>query len=172
MWPPHSSPPAVLSRSAMPAPLHPHTRMTTPTSAGARRASRIVFSFALAGMAIVPAPAAGISAGDGSAASPYQVATADHLNEVRNHLGAHFVQTTDIDLGVAPWNDGEGWRSTITKVQPSVRASPPAWGLLPEVKRKARLRCLIRRPLPIGISVPSGGSWQAAATRILRGKQV
>ena len=60
-------------------------------------------------MAIVPAPAAGFSAGDGSAASPYQVATADHLNEVRNHLGAHFVQTTDIDLGVAPWNDGEGW---------------------------------------------------------------
>jgi len=48
--------------------------------------------------------------GDGSESDPYQVATAEHLNNVRNHLDAHFIQAADIDLGVSPWNDGDGWQ--------------------------------------------------------------
>ncbi len=47
--------------------------------------------------------------GDGSSGSPYQVATATHLNNVRNHLGASFVQTANIDLGVSPYNTGSGF---------------------------------------------------------------
>jgi len=52
--------------------------------------------------------------GDGSSGDPWQIATADHLNNVRNYLGHsysddYFVQTSDIDLGVAPWNQGLGW---------------------------------------------------------------
>ena len=47
--------------------------------------------------------------GDGTVDDPYQVATASQLNNVRNHLDAHFVQTADINLGVAPWNEAEGW---------------------------------------------------------------
>lgn len=47
--------------------------------------------------------------GTGTSEDPFQVATAEHLDNVRNHLGAHFIQTGDIDLGVAPWNEGEGW---------------------------------------------------------------
>jgi len=47
--------------------------------------------------------------GSGTEADPYLVATAEHLNSVRDHLDAHFRQTADIDLGVAPWNSGEGW---------------------------------------------------------------
>ena len=47
--------------------------------------------------------------GTGTEANPYQVATAAQLNNVRNHLDEHFVQTANIDLGVSPWNVGEGW---------------------------------------------------------------
>jgi len=52
--------------------------------------------------------------GTGTASDPWQVATAEHLNNVRNYLGSthaykYYIQTADIDLGVAPWNEGEGW---------------------------------------------------------------
>jgi len=47
--------------------------------------------------------------GSGTEADPYLVATAANLNNVRNYPGAHFLQMADIDLGVAPWNEGEGW---------------------------------------------------------------
>jgi len=50
--------------------------------------------------------------GSGTEADPYQVATAEHLNNVRNYLGSsyNYIQTADIDLGVSPWNQGEGWQ--------------------------------------------------------------
>ncbi len=42
--------------------------------------------------------------GTGTAADPYQVATAEDLNGVRDYLDAHFKQTADIDLsGYANW---------------------------------------------------------------------
>ena len=47
--------------------------------------------------------------GSGTEADPYKVATAEHLNNVRDHLDSHFIQIDDIDLGVSPWKDGEGW---------------------------------------------------------------
>ncbi len=47
--------------------------------------------------------------GTGTEVDPYLVANAEQLNNVRNHLDAHFRQTADIDLGVVPWNTGEGW---------------------------------------------------------------
>ncbi len=52
--------------------------------------------------------------GSGTEQDPWQVATAEHLNNVRNYLGdahanKHFIQTADIDLDVAPWNQGQGW---------------------------------------------------------------
>src|SRR6056297_1323867 len=37
--------------------------------------------------------------GDGTADNPYQIATAEHLNNVRNNLDKHFIQTANIDLG-------------------------------------------------------------------------
>ena len=49
------------------------------------------------------------SGGSGTEADPYQVASAADLNNVRNYLSSYFIQTADIDLGVAPWNEGEGW---------------------------------------------------------------
>jgi hypothetical protein len=51
----------------------------------------------------------GFAGGDGSPSAPFQVASAEHLDAARNHLGAHFLQTADIDLGGAPWNEGGGW---------------------------------------------------------------
>lgn len=47
--------------------------------------------------------------GRGTESDPYSVETAEQLNEVRNHLSAHFRLIADIDLGVSPWNEGEGW---------------------------------------------------------------
>ncbi len=48
--------------------------------------------------------------GSGTVQDPYRIATADHLNNVRDHLGAHFALIDDIDLGVSPWNTGDGWQ--------------------------------------------------------------
>ncbi|MCK4639941.1 MAG: T9SS type A sorting domain-containing protein [Candidatus Marinimicrobia bacterium] len=47
--------------------------------------------------------------GDGTSGNPYQVATADHLNDVRNYLSSYFIQIADIDLDVSPYNTGSGW---------------------------------------------------------------
>jgi len=47
--------------------------------------------------------------GTGTQDDPYMVATADHLNNVRDHLGSYFEQIRDIDLDVAPYNTGSGW---------------------------------------------------------------
>ena len=49
------------------------------------------------------------SGGSGTEQDPYQVETAEQLDEVRNYPDKHFIQTADIDLGVSPWNDGSGW---------------------------------------------------------------
>lgn len=52
--------------------------------------------------------------GDGSEGNPFQVATAAQLALLKSYRGAahadkHFIQVADIDLGVAPWNEGAGW---------------------------------------------------------------
>jgi predicted outer membrane repeat protein len=47
--------------------------------------------------------------GSGTREDPYQVATAEQLNAVRDYLVAHFIQIADIDLDQEPWNVGEGW---------------------------------------------------------------
>jgi uncharacterized protein (DUF2141 family) len=47
--------------------------------------------------------------GDGSVDNPYQVATAEQLNNVRYHLDKHFIQTANIDLNAAPYNTDLGW---------------------------------------------------------------
>ncbi|NLL88763.1 MAG: hypothetical protein GX228_07535 [Firmicutes bacterium] len=45
--------------------------------------------------------------GTGSAASPFRIATAKQLNNVRNYLNKHFVLVADIDL--SKFSDGSGW---------------------------------------------------------------
>ncbi|NOR45147.1 MAG: hypothetical protein GQ534_06120 [Candidatus Delongbacteria bacterium] len=47
--------------------------------------------------------------GTGTEFDPYQIETAEQLNNVRDHLGSYFIQIANIDLGVSPWNEGEGW---------------------------------------------------------------
>lgn len=70
-------------------------------------------------LAAIPSEFAG---GDGSVENPYQVANAEQLNNVRNHLDAHFIQTADIDLtdylafDGAGYNDGAGWEPIGTFV--------------------------------------------------------
>jgi len=56
--------------------------------------------------------------GDGSVDNPYQVATAEQLNNVRNYLDKHFIQTADIDLGVEPYNTGAGWEPIGNDLSP------------------------------------------------------
>ena len=59
--------------------------------------------------AVSSSEVSGFAGGSGTVEDPYQVATAKQLDNIRNHLDKHFVQTADINLGVAPWNTGEGW---------------------------------------------------------------
>lgn len=47
--------------------------------------------------------------GSGTARDPYLVSNPEQLFAVREFPGAFFAQTADIDLGLPPWNDGEGW---------------------------------------------------------------
>ncbi len=56
--------------------------------------------------------------GEGTEASPYLIANATHLNNVRNYLGAHYKMTADIVFteadfaeGGAFYNNGKGWLS-------------------------------------------------------------
>lgn len=51
--------------------------------------------------------------GSGTAGDIWLIATAWHLDNVRNYIGGahsdkHFKQIADIDLGMPPWNHGEG----------------------------------------------------------------
>ncbi|MFA5498876.1 MAG: T9SS type A sorting domain-containing protein [Candidatus Cloacimonadia bacterium] len=52
--------------------------------------------------------------GNGTKEDPWLIETAEHLNNIRNYEGTqgfdkYFKQIADIDLGVSPWNEGEGW---------------------------------------------------------------
>ncbi len=47
--------------------------------------------------------------GAGTQSDPYRVATAEHLDNIRDHLDKHFIQVADIDLGDPLWSQGEGW---------------------------------------------------------------
>lgn len=56
------------------------------------------------------APFAG---GCGTVKNPFQIATADQLDNVRDYLGSHFIQTADIDLDMAPYNQSDGWEPIL-----------------------------------------------------------
>ncbi|MDW7661650.1 MAG: Ig-like domain-containing protein [Bacillota bacterium] len=70
-----------------------------------------LFGFNLASYAFV---ATDFDGGSGTELDPWQIATAVQLNNVRNYLGPeyadqYFILTADIDLGVYPFNEGNGW---------------------------------------------------------------
>ena len=52
--------------------------------------------------------------GSGTMEDPWQIATAEHLNNIRDYIGEensdkYFIQIADINLGEAPWNVNSGW---------------------------------------------------------------
>lgn len=47
--------------------------------------------------------------GSGTAEDPYLISNAAELDAIRFHLDMHFRQIADIELDVAPYNDGAGW---------------------------------------------------------------
>jgi hypothetical protein len=54
-------------------------------------------------------PNTGFAGGNGSEANPYQVESAEQLNNVRYVLSGYFQQTANIDLGDLQWMDTDGW---------------------------------------------------------------
>ncbi|HPQ35848.1 MAG TPA: FISUMP domain-containing protein, partial [Tenuifilaceae bacterium] len=54
-------------------------------------------------------PNTGFDGGDGSELNPFVISNADQLHTVRLYPSSHFLQVADIDLGVSPWNENEGW---------------------------------------------------------------
>lgn len=67
------------------------------------------------GLNNIPYPPSEFAGGTGTAEDPYQVATAEQLDKVREYLDKHFVQTADIDLteylatGGSGYHEGAGW---------------------------------------------------------------
>ncbi len=47
--------------------------------------------------------------GSGTPADPYLIGTPEHLDNVRDFYWAYFKQISEINLGVAPWNESTGW---------------------------------------------------------------
>lgn len=60
--------------------------------------------------------------GDGTPENPWQINTPTQLDAVRNYLGVagtrHFVLTSDLDLAVAPFNQGSSWEPIGTQENP------------------------------------------------------
>ena len=56
------------------------------------------------------------SGGSGTDADPYWVVSVQDLNEVRNYPTATFKQMANIDLDVAPYNQGTGWEPIGTSI--------------------------------------------------------
>ncbi len=66
--------------------------------------------FVLLTVAIAMAAEAGdFAGGDGSQGSPWQIATPEHLDNVRYHLNDHFELINDIDLSGTIYSQGSGW---------------------------------------------------------------
>jgi hypothetical protein len=74
--------------------------------------------FAVAFLFICVSLRAQFTGGTGTELDPYRVSGAPDLNEVRNYPSAYFIQTADINLGVAPWNSGTGWQPIGTSSAP------------------------------------------------------
>lgn len=53
-------------------------------------------------------------AGTGTENDPYVITTVAHLNQVRDHLDAHFELGADINLDVAPYNKEAGWEPIMS----------------------------------------------------------
>jgi hypothetical protein len=53
----------------------------------------------------------GFAGGIGTQEQPYEISTAEQLDNIRNNLepGLYFKLINDIDLNVSPYNDGDGW---------------------------------------------------------------
>ncbi|MEX2396441.1 MAG: GLUG motif-containing protein, partial [Balneolales bacterium] len=54
--------------------------------------------------------AAYFAGGAGTEADPFEISNVYHLQNMKDHLEAHFIVINDIDASVTEnWNDGEGW---------------------------------------------------------------
>lgn len=62
----------------------------------------------------------GTTGGSGTEEDPYQISHADQLNMVRYELNAHYILINDIDLGVALYNQGQGWEPIGTDSNPFI----------------------------------------------------
>lgn len=69
----------------------------------------LIFSLISMAFLMSPGVAAAFAGGDGSENNPFQIATPQHLDDIRNDLGAYYVLIADIDLDVAPFNVSPGW---------------------------------------------------------------
>jgi hypothetical protein len=63
-------------------------------------------------------PVPEFAGGAGTELDPYLIAEAYQLDNVRDHLDAFFIQIADIDLGVAPWNENQGWVPIGSEAEP------------------------------------------------------
>jgi hypothetical protein len=55
-------------------------------------------------------PHTGFAGGSGAPDDPFLLASPEHLDNIRYRKESFYRQIQDIDLGQAPWNEGEGWQ--------------------------------------------------------------
>ncbi|SNS75574.1 The GLUG motif-containing protein, partial [Belliella buryatensis] len=67
-------------------------------------------------------------AGNGSASHPWQITTAAELDRVRRYLDKQYVLNNDINLNVAPFNQGSGW-VPIEEIRPGGTTVIPFSGI-------------------------------------------
>ena len=87
---------------------------TITASAQVPRSDQITGSAQIAGSAQITgstaiADSSPFSGGSGAPDDPYLIANSNDLNLIRDYPDAHFRQTADIDLDMAPWNAENGW---------------------------------------------------------------
>lgn len=75
----------------------------------------IIITLAIAAIFCTGMLHAQFAGGSGTAEDPWQIETANQLSNIRDYLGEnhrdkHFIQTEDINLGLPPWNEDEGWQ--------------------------------------------------------------
>jgi hypothetical protein len=58
---------------------------------------------------VTTVPYTEFAGGNGSESEPYLIETAEQLYNIRFDLSAHYKLLAEIDLGVQPWNLGDGW---------------------------------------------------------------
>ncbi|QOC22212.1 hypothetical protein IC757_14510 [Wenzhouxiangella sp. AB-CW3] len=75
------------------------------------KATLLILTFSISHIVLADCDSSMFAGGDGTSSDPWQISTPEQLDHIRHCPDDHyFQQINDIDLNVAPWNEGDGWQ--------------------------------------------------------------